>query len=84
MFSNTHSNIDGKPKNGVVTSMTEISKFENYNYRSYTAKAFDDNSAELTMTIAKLKTGEMVKTSSFLCSMGKDTDLSGVVFYAVS
>jgi hypothetical protein len=84
MFSNTHWTFDGKAKNGIVTSLTEVSKFENYNYRSYTSKAFEDNTAELTMTIAKQPSGEMVKSSTFICTLGKDTSQSGAVFYAVS
>lgn len=83
-FSNTHWTIDGKAKNGVVSTLTEVSKFENYNYRSFTYKAFEDNTAELTITIAKQPAGEIVKSSSFVCAMGQDTEQNGAVFYTVS
>lgn len=82
-FSNTHWTSDGKTKNGVVASMTEVAKFENYNFRSYTLKAFTDNTSEFVFTIADAKTKDLIETYTFSCKMSDSKSSGGTSFYAI-
>lgn len=81
-FSNTHWTADGKAKKGIVSTQTAVAKFENYNFRTFAAKVFEDNTTEFMLTIADSNTHQLIKSYTWNCKVGGLEDHSGSVFTA--
>jgi hypothetical protein len=85
-FSNTHWAANNVPKNGIVTSRTEVAKFESYNYRTHTYKVFDDNTGEYTFTLSENPSKKLIESYTWTCKIDSADlgDKQSMVFYATN